>query len=328
MRKKRVTLKDVAKAAGVSLASTSYAVNRTGSLGEDTRAHVLKVAEEMGYRQNLAARATRTGRTGAIGFVVPDMTNPFFPSLAQSVVQRARQNGYSVFVTDTEGDQTQEEEVVRQLIDRGVDGIVWFPVRDENSIEKIAGDLPIIVIDRTVAGFECIQADYAEGGRLAAEHLLAAGHSHVGVVAGPMDVRSMRERHGAACAVLDAAGALAFSVENAFSAELGGTVASAIESRVASAVFCGSDLIAIGVLKYAQKLGIAIPGELAIIGFDDIPWAEYCTPALTTIEMPVDEMAAEAFDVLLRRIDGENESSRRVVFGVRLIERESALHIK
>src|SRR5690606_9094225 len=117
LARKRITLKDVAKSAGVSLASASYAINKTGSLSEDTRVHVLKVAEELGYRQNLAARAARTGRTGAIGFVVPDMTNPFFPSLAQSIVQRARQNGYSVFVTDTEGDQAQEEEVIRQLVD-------------------------------------------------------------------------------------------------------------------------------------------------------------------------------------------------------------------
>lgn len=325
MARKRITLKDVAKAAGVSLASTSYAVNKTGSLGDDTRAHILKVAGELGYRQNLSARATRTGRTGALGFVVPDMTNPFFPSLAQSIVQRARQNGYSVFVTDTEGDQEQEEEVVRQLIDRGVDGIVWFPINDENSIAKIATDLPIVVVDRTVAGFECIQADYAEGGRLAAEHLLSLGHRRIGVVAGPMDVRSMRDRCGAACAVLDRAGALAFSVENAFSTELSGPVANAIASREASAVFCGSDLIAIGVLKQARKLGIETPAQLAIVGFDDIPWAEHCTPALTTIEMPVDEMAAEAVDALLRKIDGENESNRRVVFGVNLVERESVV---
>ncbi len=326
--RKRVTLKDVAKAAGVSLASASYAVNKTGSLGEDTRIHVLKVAEELGYRQNLAARATRTGRTGAIGFVVPDMTNPFFPSLAQSIVQRARQNGYSVFVTDTEGDQTQEEEVVRQLIDRGVDGIVWFPVKDQNSIDKIAVDLPIIVIDRTVPGFECVHADYAEGGRLAAEYLLSLGHRKIGLVAGPMDVRSMRDRCEAAQAVLERAGALAFSVEHAFSIELSAAVASAIENRVASAVFCAADLIAIGVLKHARELGISVPEQLAVVGFDDIPWAEYCTPSLTTIEMPVDEMAAEAVDALLRKIDGESESNRRVVFGVNLIERESASQAK
>ena len=324
MARKRITLKDVAKSAGVSLASASYAINKTGSLSEDTRAHVLKVAEELGYRQNLAARAARTGRTGAIGFVVPDMTNPFFPSLAQSIVQRARQNGYSVFVTDTEGDQAQEEEVIRQLVDRGVDGIVWFPIKDENSIESIAGDLPIIVIDRTVNGFECIQADYAQGGQLAANYLLASGHDRIGVIAGPMDVRSMRERCGAAIEAINRASALAYSVENAFSTELSGDVASAIESRAATAVFCGSDMIAVGVMGHARKLGIAIPDELAVVGFDDIPWAEYCTPALTTIELPVDEMASEAVDALLRKLDGENESNRRVVFGVCLIERESA----
>ncbi|MCZ8172838.1 MAG: LacI family DNA-binding transcriptional regulator, partial [Brevundimonas sp.] len=161
--KKRATLKDVAKAAGVSLASASYAVNKTGSVGEETRNHILKIAESLGYRQNLSARATRTGKTGAIGFVVPDMTNPFFPSLAQSVVQRARLNGYSVFVTDSEGDPDQEIEVVRQLIGRGVDGIVWFPINDENRLAKVGFELPIIVLDRTIAGFECIQADYAEG---------------------------------------------------------------------------------------------------------------------------------------------------------------------
>jgi LacI family transcriptional regulator len=323
LARKRVTLKDVAKAAGVSLASASYAVNKTGSLGEDTRAHVLNIAEELGYRQNLSARATRTGRTGAIGFVVPDMTNPFFPSLAQSVVQRARQNGYSVFVTDSEGDPDQEMEVIRQLIGRGVDGIVWFPVNDDNSLAKINADLPIIVIDRTVSGFECIQADYSEGGRLAAEHLVNLGHRSIGVVAGPLDVKSMRDRCQAAEGAIKSRANLAFTVENAFATELEKSVADAIVSKSATAVFCGSDLIAIGVLRVARAAGLTIPGDLSIVGFDDIPWAEYCTPTLTTIEMPVDEMAAEAVDALLRKIDGESDSNRRVVFNVNLIVRES-----
>lgn len=324
--KKRTTLKDVAKAAGVSLASASYAVNKTGSLGEETRNHILKIAESLGYRQNLSARATRTGKTGAIGFVVPDMTNPFFPSLAQSVVQRARLNGYSVFVTDSEGDPDQEIEVVRQLIGRGVDGIVWFPINDENRLAKIGSELPIIVLDRTIAGFECIQADYAEGGKLAAEHLIAMGHRNIGVVAGPLDVKSMRDRCDAAEAVITRTGKLVFSVENAFATELGTTVIQALEARTASAVFCGSDLIAIGVMRHARSMGLSIPKELAIVGFDDIPWAEYCTPTLTSIEMPVDEMAAEAVDALLRKIDGEGESPRRVVFNVNLVERDSTGH--
>ncbi|WP_156843215.1 LacI family DNA-binding transcriptional regulator [Novosphingobium aquimarinum] len=320
---KRATLKDVAKAAGVSLASASYAINRTGSLGEEMRAHVLKIAEELGYRQNLSARATRTGRTGAIGLVVPDMTNPFFPSLAQAIVHRARQNGYSVFVTDTAGDQQQEGEAIRQLVDRNVDGIVWFPVNDENSIAKLVADIPIIVLDRSVPGFEAVQADYVQGGSLAVEHLLALGHRNVGVVAGPMDVRSMRDRIDGATAALASVGGPTFVVENAFAVELEGTVKEAVEARSATAIFCAADLIAVGVLRHARKMGLAVPEELSIVGFDDIAWSEYCTPALTTIEMPVDEMAIEAVDALLRKLDGEQDGNRRVIFNVKIVVRET-----
>lgn len=322
---RRPTLKDVAKAAGVSLASASYAVNRTGSLGEDTRAHILKIAEELGYRQNLAARAARVGKSGALGLVVPDMTNPFFPSLAQSVVQRARQNGYSVFVTDTEGDRDQETAIIRQLIDRGVDGIVWFPVDDDNRLDRLALDIPIVVLDRTVHGFECIQADYSEGGRLAAEHLLSLGHTSIGLISGPSDVKSMRDRCDRAARAIAQSGKLAFRVENAFSIDLGRDAVEALDKREATAIFCAADLIAVGVLKHAKDAGLMVPNDLSVIGFDDIPWSAYCTPSLTTVEMPVDEMASEAVDTLLRRIDGEGESNRKVVFGVNLVERESTI---
>src|SRR3546814_16078242 len=129
---------------------------RSGSLGDDTRAHILKVAGKLGYRQNLSARATRTGRTGALGLVVPDMTNPFFPSLAQSIVQRARQNRYSVFVTDPEGDQAQEEEGVRQPLARGDVRTERFPVKNTNSIVKIATNLPTVVCYRQEPGSDSI----------------------------------------------------------------------------------------------------------------------------------------------------------------------------
>jgi LacI family transcriptional regulator len=323
LRKKRPTLKDVAKAAGVSVASASYAVNKTGSLGQDTREYILRVAEEIGYRQNLAARAARTGRSGAIGLVVPDMTNPFFPSLAQAVIQRARQGGHSVLVTDTEGDVDQETKIIRQLLDRDVDGIVWFPVNDSNHLGELSTDVPFVVIDRSVPSLECIHADYMEGGRLAAQHLIDLGHQQIGLISGPSDVKSMRDRCDGAVRAITESAALAFTVENAFSIELSKDVTDALIARKATAVFCASDLIALGVLKYAREVGIRIPQDLSIVGFDDIPWAEYCTPGLTTIEMPVEEMATEAVDTVLSRIDGDIETNRRVVFGVSLIVRES-----
>ena len=321
---KRVTLKDVAKAAKVSLASASYAVNNTGSLGDERRQHVLKVAKKLGYRQNLAARATRTGKTGAIGFLVPDMANPFFPSLAQAIFQRARQNGYSVFLADTEGDPEQESESFRALVDRGVDGIVWFPINDESNVGAISDEIATVVIDRTLTGLECIQADYAQGGRDAIKYLQGLGHKKIGVVTGPMDVQSMRDRCNAAVAEIEKSGKLAFLANNAFSTDLDPDTTKAIADKSATAIFAGADLIAIGMIAHARKVGIRVPEELSIVGFDDIPWASLSNPTLTTIEMPVDVMAVEAVDALVRKIEGNAEGSKRVIFETSLVERESA----
>ena len=320
---KRVTLKDVAKAANVSLASASYAVNNTGSLGDERRQHILKVAKQLGYRQNLAARATRTGKTGAIGFLVPDMTNPFFPSLAQAIFQRARQNGYSVFLADTEGDPEQETESFRALADRGVDGIVWFPINDDSDVGSISEEIPTVVIDRTLTGLECVQADYSQGGRAAVKHLLQQGHKKIGVITGPMDVQSMRDRCNAAVNEIEKTGKLAFLVNNAFSTDLDPNTIKAVEKGGATAVFTGADLIAIGIIAHARKVGIRIPEDLSIVGFDDIPWAALSNPSLTTIEMPVDVMAIEAVDALTRKIERSDEGSKRVIFETSLVERET-----
>ena len=320
---KRATLKEVAKAAGVSLASASYAVNGTGSLGDSTRTHVLEVAEKLGYRQNLSARATRTGKTGALGLVLPDLTNPFFPALAQSVIQTARQRSHSVFVTDTEGSPELEIESIRVLVERGVDGIVWFPIGDTNSAGSLLAGVSTVVIDRTIPGFESIQADYAGGGTLAAEYLVRAGHTSIGIISGPTDILSMRQRCDAAASFIQQHARLAFRVTNAFSTDLEPKVTEAIRSRAATAVFVGADLIALGVMQYARSIRLKVPTQLSVIGFDDIPWAQMSSPALTTIDMPVAEMAAEAVAALFRHGDEPVDRRRKVVFDTSLVERES-----
>lgn len=325
---KRVTLKEVANAAGVSLASASYAVNRNGSLGDESRAHILRISEELGYRQNMSAKATRTGKTGTIGLVIPDLTNPFFPNLAQSVVQRARQHGYSVFVTDTEGDEELEKQAIQVLSERGVDGIVWFPIRDVNTAGSLIADIPTMVVDRTLAGLESIQADYAGGGRLAVSHLIELGHRRIGVVCGPMETASMRERCEAAIVHIKAHAELAFTVENAFSTDLDSSVINAIDQKDATAVFVGADLIALGVMRHVQSTGRRIPDDLSVVGFDDIPWAQMCAPTLTTIEMPIEDMASEAVEGLLRRIESHADLRRRIILDVYLVERGSSAAIK
>ena len=320
---KRSTLKEVAKAAGVSLASASYAVNGTGSLGESTRNHILQIAGSLGYRQNLSARAIRTGKTGAIGLILPDLTNPFFPALAQSVIQTARQHSYSVFVTDTEGSPELEIQSIRLLVEHGVDGIVWFPIGDTNAAGSALSGVPTVVIDRTIAGFESIQADYAGGGYLAAEHLVQAGHTSIGIVSGPTDILSMRQRCDAAANYIHEHAKLAFRVTNGFSVDLEPKVKDAIRSRAATAVFVGADLIALGVMQYAQSQKIKVPSQLSVVGFDDIPWAQMSSPPLTTIDMPLGDMAAEAVEALFRRTDEQVEMRRKVVFDTTLVKRAS-----
>jgi LacI family transcriptional regulator len=321
---KRITLKHVAKAAGVSLASASYAMNGSGSVGEETRARVLEVATSLGYRQNMAAKAMRAGRTGAIGLVIPDITNPLFPSLIQSVMHRAQEAHYSVIVVDTEGVEAKESNAIKLLVERGVDGLVWFPIRDHSEAARLLDTVPTVVIDRTLANFELVQADYAGGGRQAAEYLVSLGHKNIGVISGPGDVVSMTERCQAATDYISAHAHLAFCAENAFSTDLEPEVVKQVTSGKASALFVGADLIAIGILKLAEAEGIRVPQDLSIVSFDDIPWARLSTPPLTTIEMPLEDMASEAVDILTRRIDGHPELRRKIVFETSLIERQTA----
>ncbi|CAN5528276.1 LacI family DNA-binding transcriptional regulator [soil metagenome] len=320
---RRATLKEVAKAAGVSLASASYAMNGTGSVGEATREHILKVAAQLGYRPNQSAKAMKTGRTGAIGLILPDLTNPFFPSLAQGVIQAARAHGYSVFLTDTEGSPEAEQGSVRLLVDHGVDGVIWFPIADTDTVGKLIEGTPTVVLDRNLPGYDVIQADYADGGRLAAEHLIAAGHVNIGVISGPHAASSARQRAEAAIAVVQERANLTWHVHNAFALDLEPSVTAALETRAATAVIAGADLIAIGAMRHIRAMGLTVPDDVSVIGFDDIPWAQLHTPALTTIDMPVEDMAAAAVETLVRRMANRSEPRRRVVFNVELIARDS-----
>ncbi|WP_184718720.1 LacI family DNA-binding transcriptional regulator [Caulobacter sp.] len=320
---RRATLKEVAKAAGVSLASASYAINGAGSVGEATREHILKVAAQLGYRPNQSAKAMKTGRTGAIGLIVPDLTNPFFPSLAQVVIQAARTAGYSVFLTDTEGSPEAEQQAVGLMVDHGVDGVIWFPIADDSPVGRLIEGVPTVVLDRNLPAYDVIQADYADGGRLAAEHLIAAGHVNIGVISGPYAASSARQRAEGAIATVREKANLTWHVQNAFSLDLEPAVAAALETRQATAVIAGADLIAIGAMRHIRSMGLSVPEDVSVIGFDDIPWAQLHTPALTTIDMPVEDMAAAAVETLVRRITNRSEPRRRVVFNVELVARES-----
>ena len=209
------------------------------------------------------------------------------------------------------------------LADRGVDGVIWFPIRDEDTSQGALADVPTVVVDRYLPGFDCVLANYAAGGRMAAEHLLAAGHRRIGVISGPQDIRSMRERCDAAVNAIEKGGALAFQVMNAFSIDLEPSVVAALETGGATAVFAGADVIAIGVIRHLAARGTPAPASVSVMGFDDIPWSELNTPPLSTIEMPLHAMAIEAVQTLVQRIEQGEGAQKTVVLDVSLVARES-----
>jgi LacI family transcriptional regulator len=322
-RHARPTLKQVAEAAGVSVATASYALNNGGSVGRETRDRVIATAERLGYAPNLSAKAMRTGRSGTLGLVLPDLTNPFFPLLSQTIIHAARERGYSVFLTDTQGSKDAESESIDTLIQRGIDGIIWFPIDDDTDRQPSLRGVPTVVVDRSVQGFDSVQADYEAGGRLAAQHLVEAGHKKIGLITGPRAALSARRRADAARDYVQAHAQLAWEVESSFAPDLDAALVERMLKRDATAIIAGADLIALGAIKSLRNNGVDVPNDMSVIGFDNTPWGEWSAPPLTTIDIPTQEMAAEAVELLVRRIEQPGEPRRHTVFDVSLVARNS-----
>lgn len=322
-KNKRVTVHDVAKEAGVSIATVSYTLNDTGSISEEIRKKVRRAAKKLGYRQNRAARAMKIGRSDIIGLVIPNIENPFFASLAQSVLLECQRKNYQVFLVDTEGSHETEVKAMQGLVQQGVDGIIVFPI-DDSDLGVV--DVPVVVLDRDSPDRDLVQAEYAEGGRLLAEHLLGLGHVKYGLLEGPQDVASARERSEGFIDAVGKRGTIVWRQDHPFTLSLSDKAKRRLNKSDVSAIVCGNDLIAMGAIQYLQEKGVAIPESVSVVGFDDIQFSKIISPSLTTVRMPIAQMGAEAVGLLTRRLQSSDPSSSRsrVVLNVELIDRASS----
>lgn len=320
----RPTLKDVAKEAGVSIATVSYVLNNAREMPEPTRQLVLKTVEKLGYRPNKSARAMRTGRSGDIGLIVPDITNSYFAELAQSVTSAATKMNRNVYLLSSNGLPSNERSAIESLAKGGVDGVIWFPNADEDAYRGKDIDLPMVVIDRNLPSYDLVHAEYESGGRLAAEYLASKGHTRVGLIEGPQSISSSQQRSEGFIKGLSKKMKLVWRVENSFSFDIEAAASKLIKKKNVSAVMCGSDAIAIGLIRFLREHNISCPEEIAVIGFNDTAMSSLVYPSLTTIKMPVSDMGVEAVELLLRRIDDFSSSRRRTILGVSIIERDSA----
>ncbi|MEV0995561.1 LacI family DNA-binding transcriptional regulator [Nonomuraea sp. NPDC050202] len=311
------TIKDVARACGVHVSTVSRTFSAPHLVNPATRSRVLAAADDLGYRPNRAARALTTGRTFNMGLIVADISNPFFPPLIKAAQAQARGRDYHVFVADTDEDPRVEEELIRTLT-KQVDGVLLCSPRLSNKmIERLAEDVPFVVVNRRIKGMPAVLMNVAQGARLALDHLAGLGHRRIALVSGPIGSWTSNEMQGVAA---EAAGLdLVFFGPNQPTESGGLAVAPEVAACGATAVLAYNDLVALGLVEGLAAMEIGVPDQISVIGFDDILPGRLNRPKLTTVAMPAVQAGRMAVDLLLQS-GGEGAT---VTLDTALIVRES-----
>ncbi len=323
------TIRDVAAAVGVSVTTVSNVLNGRPNVGGKIREQVLRAAKELGYTPNRAAQAMRTGRTSAIGLVLPDLTNPFFPELAQAVENTARQSGLLVCLIDSQGTAVGESDGFALLLQHAVDAVIWCPVGPDLPVNLRGFSRPLVLIDRPRPGYDVVHSDYVQGGRLLAEFARKMGHTRVGLLSGPRNLESARQRREGFVRAFPREIKIAWEVHVNFDGVLGEAAVAALTHRkAATLIVCGNDLIAINAMRCLAEHGTKVPDDVSVTGFDNIRWTEVVTPRLTTIAQPIGAIGAKAVELLRERMSGTALVNRRTLFDVMLIERDSVKRLR
>lgn len=323
-----VTIRDVAREAGVSISTVSRALAAPERVAEPTRTLVQATAARLGYRPNRNARGLITGRSGSIGLVVPDLENPFFGSVCKGVQARARAAGYSVFVADTDEDPSAEGEIVHGLI-KQVDGVILCsPRTSDDEIRQLAAETPLVLANRSLQGVPSIVFDNAGGTRIVLRHLVALGHRRIAYAGGPLSSWSNGERSGAFLRFGDEREGLELVDLGNFPPRFSGGVQAAdlAVASGASAIVAFNDLMALGLIDRLRQRGLATPDDMSVTGFDNVAVATFVRPNLTTVDMPRVQMGRISVDALLDTVNGGSAAAVPAVqeLGVDLVVRQSS----
>ncbi|MFC4769343.1 LacI family DNA-binding transcriptional regulator [Effusibacillus consociatus] len=330
------TIRDVAKAAGVSITTVSRVLNQYTDVNPKTRQKVLKVVEKMGYQPNSVARSLVMNRTQTVGLVVSDLTKSrsghhFLFDVLCGINDRAQEMGYDLVLFSTSPTAQKKTTYMDFVRQRRVDGVVMMGIRldDPYTHEVVEASIPSVLIDVPLTSKTCsyVASDNVAGARIAVEHLLSQGHRHIGFVNGHQQAAVAQERLAGYTQALAGAGVKFISdyvYYGNFEQEDGAQGVQSLKKKhpEISAVFFASDLMAIGAIKYIQSEGGQVPKDLSIVGFDDIALASLMQPALTTVRQMRYEMGKSAVDTLIRMLEN-GETGRGVVLPPELIVRET-----
>jgi LacI family transcriptional regulator len=329
----RVTLADVARRAGVSRAAASYVINGKPGVGPSTRERVLAVASELGFRPNRLARGLRQGHSKAIGLLLADVSNPFYPEIAAGVLNAAKCLDYKVFLSHTGDESQQQASEAYALLDHRCDGLIFTTLTsaDRHLLEQLMRHgVPFVQMVRRVPGIaaDFVGIDDESGGRAAGEHLLMLGHRDVAMVLGPQQSSASRARAYGFSQALARRGITMpphRQAESPLTREGGYRAARRLFSAAPGpqAVFCGNDVIALGVIDALMDAGLRVPGDVAVIGYDDMPFASSRLIALSTVRQPLHEMGAEAARRLIARIADPDALPAERIFPHQLVPRRT-----
>lgn len=329
----RTTMADVARESGVSLMTVSRVINGKTDVSEDTRQRVLEVIDRLNYRPSGIARSLATRRTGTLGLVVPDISNPFFADVARGVAAAAYREDYTVFLCSSEEDGQRELDLLHSLEEKRIDGLILCSSRlaDDQLAATLARFPSAVLVNRSSRDpqFGTVLADDEAGARMLMTHLLRSGRRQIGFLAGPpMSHSGLARMRGYQTALTVADQRCEAALMEPCAPVVKGGVEAALTLLAAQpqidALFCYNDLVAVGALQACARLGRRVPDDVAVTGFDDVPLAALVTPALTTCRVPRHELGVQATQRLLTQIDSRPNRCCETVVPVAMVVRTSA----
>ncbi len=333
-KKRAVTLKDISEATGYSINTISHALWNKPDIAPATRKLIRQKADELGYVGNSIASSLRSGKTKTVAIIVGDISNPHFAVMAKEIEETMRANGYSVFLLNTDEDEENERRCIQLAMAKSVDGIIICPSQHSDapiSLLQSAG-VPYVLIGRHFSGHQglnCVVNDDVQAGYLAAKHMLEKGHRHILFLNGPAYISSAKERLEG---VIKAYRELGLSPEELLihahcSALRGGAREPLIQNLEQypqiTAVLGFSDLLAWEVLNELSAMGISVPGQIGVAGFDNLQSRLILPLSLTSVSASKITMARTAAEVLCRHIDDPTRPPEHIVLDVELIDRKS-----
>jgi len=328
-----VTIKDVAKEANVSFSTVSRVIRDAKNVHPETRKRVLRAIKKLNYHVDAGARGMVKRQTKTIGVCISDIANPYYPPLVRGVENTINKFGYNLLLCDTDENPEKEEIYLKLLLEKRVDGLIIAPTGQGISYLKefVKRNIPIVFIDRKIEGIpaDVVCADNVQGAFSAVEHLIKLGHKRVAMIAGLKAVTTTQERIKG---YLDALSSHNIKTDNSLIVEGSSKIEEGIKATEIlfkleyppTAIFSSNNLMTLGALIALKRLGKNVPKDVAIVGFDDLEWAEVLDPPLTAVSQPTYTIGATAAQLLIQRLSKEGPVKKQtIILKTELIIRRS-----